>query len=220
MSGLYPGYYAYPPASTSPQRLSHANANAVAGPSPLGHPLPPPSTATLGTLAHLIVPPGHMQSHERQPSGGGPSSDIYNENGKRHLAPAESGEVKKQRADTEDVEDDGSGAEQQDDGSNFASTGKGGAGGKTKATRGSRACMVCRRLKMKCVGAEHGPPCKRCAAGNHECVFEESHRGKRSTKYVSLLVVNMLSYDNTENRRFLQSQSARWNELLMLWFVP
>ena len=46
-----------------------------------------------------------------------------------------------------------------------------------------RACMVCRRLKMKCVGAENGPPCKRCQAGNHECIFEESNRGKRSTKY-------------------------------------
>jgi Fungal Zn(2)-Cys(6) binuclear cluster domain len=48
------------------------------------------------------------------------------------------------------------------------------------------ACTVCRRLKMKCVGAENGPPCKRCQAGNHECRFEESNRGKRSTKYVHL----------------------------------
>ncbi|KAJ8589697.1 hypothetical protein M405DRAFT_817576 [Rhizopogon salebrosus TDB-379] len=52
---------------------------------------------------------------------------------------------------------------------------------KPKSTRGSRACTVCRRLKMKCVGAEHGPPCKRCTTGNHECIFEESNRGKRST---------------------------------------
>lgn len=51
---------------------------------------------------------------------------------------------------------------------------------KVKATRGSRACTVCRRLKMKCVGAENGPPCKRCEAGNHQCIFEESNRGKRS----------------------------------------
>ncbi|KAL5511348.1 hypothetical protein ACEPAH_4564 [Sanghuangporus vaninii] len=55
------------------------------------------------------------------------------------------------------------------------------AEGKVKATRGSRACTVCRRLKMKCVGAEQGPPCKRCEAGNHQCIFEESNRGKRST---------------------------------------
>ena len=47
-----------------------------------------------------------------------------------------------------------------------------------------RACTVCRRLKMKCVGAEQGPPCKRCIAGNHECIFEESNRGKRTSKYV------------------------------------
>ncbi|KAH8117092.1 fungal-specific transcription factor domain-containing protein [Phellopilus nigrolimitatus] len=53
--------------------------------------------------------------------------------------------------------------------------------GKVKATRGSRACTVCRRLKMKCVGAEHGPPCKRCESGNHQCIFEESNRGKRSS---------------------------------------
>ncbi|EIW84743.1 hypothetical protein CONPUDRAFT_116908 [Coniophora puteana RWD-64-598 SS2] len=52
---------------------------------------------------------------------------------------------------------------------------------KPKPTRGSRACTVCRRLKMKCVGAEQGPPCKRCIAGNHECIFEESNRGKRSS---------------------------------------
>jgi hypothetical protein len=53
---------------------------------------------------------------------------------------------------------------------------------KAKPTRGARACTVCRRLKMKCVGAEQGPPCKRCQAGNHQCVFEESNRGKRSSK--------------------------------------
>ena len=46
----------------------------------------------------------------------------------------------------------------------------------------SRACTNCRRLKMKCVGAEQGPPCKRCQSSNHECVFEESNRGKRSNK--------------------------------------
>ncbi|KAF9645083.1 hypothetical protein BDM02DRAFT_3190029 [Thelephora ganbajun] len=51
---------------------------------------------------------------------------------------------------------------------------------KAKSTRGSRACTNCRRLKMKCVGAEQSPPCNRCQSGNHECIFEESNRGKRS----------------------------------------
>lgn len=46
----------------------------------------------------------------------------------------------------------------------------------------NRACTVCRRLKMKCVGAENGPPCKRCIAGKHQCIFEESNRGKRTSK--------------------------------------
>lgn len=39
---------------------------------------------------------------------------------------------------------------------------------KKKSTRGSRACTVCRKLKMRCVGAEEGPPCKRCKTGGHE----------------------------------------------------
>ncbi|KAJ9092646.1 hypothetical protein QFC21_006710 [Naganishia friedmannii] len=47
-----------------------------------------------------------------------------------------------------------------------------------KMTRGSR------RLKMKCVEAdiENGIPCKRCRAGNLNCVFEESLRGKKSNR--------------------------------------
>lgn len=52
----------------------------------------------------------------------------------------------------------------------------------------NRACTVCRRLKMKCIGAEQGPPCKRCQTGGHECIFEESNRGKRSSKYVFFFV--------------------------------
>lgn len=52
-------------------------------------------------------------------------------------------------------------------------------GSKPKSTRGSRACMVCRRLKMKCVGAEQKPPCNRCRTSGHECIFEESNRGRR-----------------------------------------
>ncbi|KZV88288.1 hypothetical protein EXIGLDRAFT_619562 [Exidia glandulosa HHB12029] len=69
-----------------------------------------------------------------------------------------------------------------DDDSTDILTNNGDADSKVKPTRGSRACTVCRRLKMKCVGAEHGPPCKRCITGNYECIFEESNRGKRSSK--------------------------------------
>ncbi|SOV05633.1 uncharacterized protein UDID_06361 [Ustilago sp. UG-2017a] len=60
---------------------------------------------------------------------------------------------------------------------------KGGTPGKKqKPTRGARACTNCRRLKMRCVGAEKGPPCNRCRNGNHECIFEESNRGKKGGK--------------------------------------
>lgn len=62
---------------------------------------------------------------------------------------------------------------------------------KPKSTRGSRACTVCRRLKMRCVDAENGPPCKRCRLGNHQCVFEESQRGKKGTKRTDLLAKNL-----------------------------
>ncbi|TFK30236.1 hypothetical protein FA15DRAFT_581395 [Coprinopsis marcescibilis] len=68
---------------------------------------------------------------------------------------------------------------------------------KPKPTRGSRACTVCRRLKMKCVGAEQGPPCKRCVSGNHECIFEESNRGKRSSKQHELLSRSLRKMEKT-----------------------
>ncbi|KAG6852809.1 hypothetical protein C0991_009006 [Blastosporella zonata] len=68
---------------------------------------------------------------------------------------------------------------------------------KAKPTRGSRACTVCRRLKMKCVGAEQGGPCKRCMSGNHECIFEESNRGKRSSKKHELLTRSLRKMEKT-----------------------
>ncbi|KIJ24429.1 hypothetical protein M422DRAFT_62342 [Sphaerobolus stellatus SS14] len=68
---------------------------------------------------------------------------------------------------------------------------------KAKPTRGSRACTVCRRLKMKCVGAENGPPCKRCQASNNDCIFEESNRGKRSSKKHELLTRSLRKMERT-----------------------
>ncbi|GAA6064356.1 hypothetical protein JCM10212_001837 [Sporobolomyces blumeae] len=47
--------------------------------------------------------------------------------------------------------------------------------------RTSRACLACRKLKSRCDGAED-PPCKRCRASGHNCIFVESKRGKRPTK--------------------------------------
>ncbi|OXC82963.1 hypothetical protein J005_05079 [Cryptococcus neoformans] len=58
---------------------------------------------------------------------------------------------------------------------------------KTKLTRGSRACVACRKIKMRCIpddsaAGQGNGICKRCKAGGHECIFEESNRGKRSSR--------------------------------------
>ncbi|KAH8927074.1 hypothetical protein BT69DRAFT_1278266 [Atractiella rhizophila] len=73
---------------------------------------------------------------------------------------------------------------------------------KPKTTRGARACMVCRRLKMRCVprmedGVDVGPPCKRCSNGGHECIFEESQRGKRSNKKHDAMASSLKKMEQT-----------------------
>ena len=52
---------------------------------------------------------------------------------------------------------------------------------------------------MKCVGAENGTPCKRCLSGNHQCLFEESNRGKRaqSQRKHELLSRSIKNLENT-----------------------
>ncbi|KAG1893272.1 fungal-specific transcription factor domain-containing protein [Suillus fuscotomentosus] len=127
-------------------------------------------------LNHHLTVPQNLSSPSSQGSDtmGTPPNDNLsyspgNSNGKR---PSSSlvgamGESSRKKARSEDSLDEHSPAADKDE-------------PKPKTTRGSRACTVCRRLKMKCVGAEQGPPCKRCTAGSHECIFEESNRGKRS----------------------------------------
>ncbi|KAJ6490719.1 fungal-specific transcription factor domain-containing protein [Mycena vitilis] len=105
-----------------------------------------------------------------------------NANGKRPGSAVSNGASKKARKDDDD-EPQSPTADREE--------------GKAKPTRGSRACTVCRRLKMKCVGAEQGPPCKRCIAGNHECIFEESNRGKRSSKKHELLTRSLRKMERT-----------------------
>ncbi|KAM0746276.1 hypothetical protein T439DRAFT_329987 [Meredithblackwellia eburnea MCA 4105] len=48
---------------------------------------------------------------------------------------------------------------------------------KEKLTRVSRACLLCRKAKMKCTGGLE-PPCDRCKRQGTECHFIESRRGK------------------------------------------
>ncbi|KAI9569777.1 hypothetical protein HD554DRAFT_2189178, partial [Boletus coccyginus] len=68
---------------------------------------------------------------------------------------------------------------------------------KPRSTRGARACTACRRRKLKCVGSEQGLPCKRCLTCSRECVFEESNRGKRSSKKHELLTWSVLKMERT-----------------------
>ncbi|KAI0665240.1 fungal-specific transcription factor domain-containing protein [Cubamyces menziesii] len=146
---------------------------------------------------HQQMPPPHMtlsaslsspSSHGSETVGTPPNDTISfssNANGKR---PASSNSVsndsRKRARQDDDVDPQSPAADR-------------GEEPKAKPTRGSRACTVCRRLKMKCVGAENGPPCKRCQTGNHECIFEESNRGKRSTKKHEILTRSLRKMERT-----------------------
>lgn len=95
-------------------------------------------------------------------AGGQPASTAGRANGKGKAAAIK---VKNDLDEDDGVSDENDTADGQPPG--------GGTGGegepevKKKSTRGSRACQVCRKLKMRCVGAED-PPCKRCRTQGHE----------------------------------------------------
>ncbi|KAI8989815.1 fungal-specific transcription factor domain-containing protein [Trametes punicea] len=150
-------------------------------PQPNQHVLPPPHL----TFATSLSSPS---SHGSETVGTPPNDTISfssNANGKRP-------------ASSNSASNDGRKRPRQDDDADPQSpTTERGEEPKAKPTRGSRACTVCRRLKMKCVGAENGPPCKRCQTGNHECIFEESNRGKRSTKKHEILTRSLRKMERT-----------------------
>ncbi|ODN99152.1 hypothetical protein I350_07310 [Cryptococcus amylolentus CBS 6273] len=123
-------------------------------------------------------------------------------------APPQPAHNKKQKTDskkdspTKDADSEGDGDDDDDDdeddpeddgkpGKGKTANGKGAKGAdgkpKQKLTRGSRACIACRKIKMRCIpddssAGQGNGICKRCKAGGHECIFEESNRGKRSTR--------------------------------------
>ncbi|KAK9896743.1 hypothetical protein P389DRAFT_172123 [Cystobasidium minutum MCA 4210] len=70
---------------------------------------------------------------------------------------------------------------------------------KSKSTRGSKACTVCRRLKMRCEPSPDGDEskCKRCKAGGHECIFEESQRGRRKNQKTDAMAKSIKNMENT-----------------------
>ncbi|KAF8643779.1 hypothetical protein AX16_008798 [Volvariella volvacea WC 439] len=159
-------------------------------------PLYPPYYATYQQShlpQHLALPPNYSSpsSQTSDTMGTPPTEHMYpsssGTSNKRHAsvvsnAPTEDSRKRPRRDDESDTQSPGAEKEEQL---------------KPKPTRGSRACTVCRRLKMKCVGAEQGPPCKRCQAGNHQCIFEESNRGKRSSKKHELLTRSLRKMERT-----------------------
>ncbi|KAF8163657.1 fungal-specific transcription factor domain-containing protein [Crassisporium funariophilum] len=142
---------------------------------------------------HLSLPPNYSSpsSQGSDTIGTPPTEHMYpssssNLNGKRPSSSISNGNMNDSRKKA-----------RKDDESDVHSPGVEKEEVKAKPTRGSRACTVCRRLKMKCVGAEQGPPCKRCLSGNHECIFEESNRGKRSSKKHEILTRSLRKMERT-----------------------
>ncbi|EJD02176.1 uncharacterized protein FOMMEDRAFT_87458 [Fomitiporia mediterranea MF3/22] len=173
----YPSYNQYGQGQQHPQQH------------PLSNPPLPPQQPPMHP--QMTIPSLSPQSSSSQGgseySGTPPADPFATVNGKRPSSAANEnvmGSRKKSKLDDREEDD-------------LASPTAELAEGKVKATRGSRACTVCRRLKMKCVGAEHGPPCKRCEAGNHQCIFEESNRGKRSSKKHEQLTRSLRKMEKT-----------------------
>ncbi|KAG9318732.1 hypothetical protein JVU11DRAFT_831 [Chiua virens] len=148
---LYSAYYPYQQQQHQPQQQPISHHLAHA----LPNNLPSPSSQGSDTIG---TPPTENMSYSPPATNGKRPSSLV----------AALGDPNRKKARTDDSTDGLSPAPDKDD-------------PKPKSTRGARACTVCRRLKMKCVGAEQGPPCKRCLTGGHECIFEESNRGKRSS---------------------------------------
>ncbi|PCH37919.1 hypothetical protein WOLCODRAFT_22945 [Wolfiporia cocos MD-104 SS10] len=140
-------------------------------------------------VPNLSSPSSQASEPVATPPTDTPGTSGANANGKRTASPrGQSADARKKPRKEKD--EDG-------DEAHSPAAEKGDEPTKVKPTRGSRACTVCRRLKMKCVGAENGPPCKRCQAGNHECIFEESNRGKRSTKKHEILTRSLRKMERT-----------------------
>jgi hypothetical protein len=180
----------YPPSGSSqtassrspahtPPAYAHAPQHGSSWPPPHA---PPQQQHSYGSGSMGPPPARHGSGTPQQPPHAGSSSLGQS------WSPATRSEEDEEEDDESDEE--GSDGESSDGGKKRkrspGAKGKGAAdapaGKKAKPTRGAKACTNCRRLKMRCMGAEHGPPCARCKHGKHECVFEESNRGKKGGK--------------------------------------
>ncbi|PPQ99355.1 hypothetical protein CVT24_009220 [Panaeolus cyanescens] len=194
--------------------LEHPNSFQMHSDQSINHSMqPPPSPSIPIDPALALYPPyyanyqqhpGHIPQHlslppnYSSPSSGG--SDTIGTPPTEHMYPSSSSNANGKRpasSISNATSADNRKKARKDDGSEAQSPEAGKEEVKAKPTRGSRACTVCRRLKMKCVGAEHGPPCKRCQTGNHECIFEESNRGKRSSKKHEILTRSLRKMERT-----------------------
>ncbi|KAH7107577.1 fungal-specific transcription factor domain-containing protein [Auriculariales sp. MPI-PUGE-AT-0066] len=153
------------------------SATGQAPPQNLGQHVGLPAAFTQGLLYSFDQSPPSMEADSPVDARSATGSHS-NENGKRPAPTASASSESRKKART--LAGDGGSPEEDVDHNGTAANGE----GKAKSARGSRACTVCRRLKMRCVVDEvsGGEPCKRCAAGGYECRFEESNRGKRSAK--------------------------------------
>ena len=211
LSATYSGTHTSPNSTNSFLQHPHQNGNnTVHGGSASimnnGYPAPPPPPPVAGAtyVTGNYSPSGGFNyplSGTRTPTG----TRMTNAETEYALAAAAAAAARHAAAqmdeddDEEDEEDDEEGDEDDDDGDTSAygkkrkaegQDDKGktkrsnldGDGKKQKPARGAKACTNCRRLKMRCVGAENGPPCNRCRNSSHDCIFEVSNRGKKGNK--------------------------------------
>ena len=141
------------------------------------------------------------EDEEEDDSGdGGEGSDFAGDDGparKRRRSGVRAGNNKKSKAN-----DEGTSSSQpnkkakpkQKDGSAEAESKS-----NNRSTRGSKACTVCRRLKMRCepTGNPDDTKCKRCKNGGHDCIFEESQRGRRKNQKADAMARSIKNMENT-----------------------
>ncbi|KAG8728740.1 hypothetical protein FRC11_010306, partial [Ceratobasidium sp. 423] len=184
----------------SHQQLSHSPGHSPYGYSPgFGQPHQQQTQSRGGQMQFPVNQQAHPFSQSQEPDDGSEDEDEDGESdeepvvggndgkgNKRPIKGAGKAAAKKQKQNIEDDDGDDSGT-------------PAGAALKPKSTRGSRACGNCRRLKMKCVGAEKDPggKCDRCRSNNHECRFEESKRGKHPTKKQENLMRQLKRMEST-----------------------
>ncbi|KAB5595391.1 Fungal Zn(2)-cys(6) binuclear cluster domain containing protein [Ceratobasidium theobromae] len=134
-------------------------------------------------------------SQSQEPDGGSDDDDDEGESDDEPVATRGDKKRSKSNGGAASKRSKQSAANDDDDGNDSSTP----AVTKPKATRGSKACLNCRRLKMKCVGAEQDleGKCDRCRTNGHSCVFEKSNRGRNPTKKQENLMRQLKRMEST-----------------------